>query len=146
MKPELFILHGPNLNVLSERPARYGQQDFMPFFHSLAEKWRSVVQLILYQSNHAGDLIDKIQWIARRKNVMGVVINAGGLSHTSVSLADAIEVLTVPVVEVHLTNIYAREPYRHTSLISSRAEAVIAGAGFEGYAWAVEWLTRQRPA
>ncbi len=143
MKPELHILHGPNLNVLGQRLPMYGGKDFADFFRSLEEEWREKVRLEHYQSNHAGDLIDRIHWLAKRKEVMGLIINAGGLSHTSVSLGDAIEVLRIPVVEVHLTNIYAREPYRHHSYVSAKAAVVIAGAGPEGYRWAVAWLYAQ---
>ncbi len=143
MKAEIHIVNGPNLNVLGDRPPIYGEKEMAEFLAALAEEWSGRAMIRTFHSNHGGDLIDYIQWVARRKGALGMVINPGGLTHTSVALADALEVLRIPVVEVHLTNIYARAPYRRHSYVSPHASVVIGGAGFDAYRWAVEWIWRR---
>ncbi len=143
IKPEIHILNGPNLNVLKDRPPPYETEEMQAFMDSLEMEWHDRVLLYHYQSNHTGDLIDRIHWIHRRQAAQGVVINPAGLTHTSISLADALEMLRMPIVEVHLTNIYAREAYRHHSFFTSKVNVLICGAGLQGYRWALEWLWQQ---
>lgn len=136
----VLVLNGPNLNLLGTRqPEVYGAMTLDEIVERAGEKVQSLGgELVALQSNHEGQLIDWLQ--SEAPGTVGVVINPGGLSHTSVSLRDAIAGLSVPCIEVHLSNIYAREPFRHTSLIAPVCRGHIAGLGWRGYLLAVEAL------
>lgn len=137
------LLNGPNLNLLGTRqPHLYGTT-------TLAEIERSChaaaaahgIELDAFQSNHEGALIDKLHEL--RGRALGIVINPGGYAHTSVALADALAACDLPIVEVHLTNVYRREHFRHHSFVSAVAEAVLCGCGPAGYTMAIEHLARR---
>lgn len=138
----LLVLNGPNLNLLGTRePEKYGTQtlaDVEALAAETAERFGMTVEC--RQSNHEGQLID---WIheARGKHA-GIVLNPGAYSHTSIAIRDAISSVELPVAEVHLTNIHAREEFRHHSYVSGVAVAVLCGTGVQGYAYAVEHLAR----
>ena len=136
----LQVLHGPNLNLLGTRePHRYGAETLADITASLDVLAASLsVTLSHAQSNHEGVLIDTLHAI--RGEVQGVLINPGGLGHTSVSLRDALLAVGLPFVEVHLTNIHAREPFRHTTLLSDVAVGTIAGFGPASYALGLRGL------
>ncbi|WP_019932204.1 type II 3-dehydroquinate dehydratase [Nocardia sp. BMG111209] len=136
----ILVLNGPNLNMLGIRqPEVYGS-DTLDDIVALAERTaaRFDREVAAFQSNSEGALIDRIH--AGHGAVSGIVINPGGLTHTSVALRDALVIPEVPIVEVHISNVHAREEFRHHSYISPIATAVIAGMGIQGYAAAVEFL------
>lgn len=134
----IAILNGPNLNLLGQRePEIYGTVSFEDYLEDLIIEFPDV-ELIYLQSNHEGDLIDYIQLEGFVAD--GIVINAGGLSHTSVSIADAISLIPAPVVEVHISNIYAREPFRHKSMLAPVCHGSIVGLGLTGYHFAIRYL------
>jgi len=138
MSLTIYLLNGPNLNLLGERePAVYGKgtlADLEKLTQDAAEE--ADAKLIFRQSNHEGELVDWIQ--EARRQAGGLIINAGGYTHTSVAIHDALKVLTIPVVEVHLSNPGNREEFRHKSLVSPAASGVIAGFGPLGYRLAIE--------
>jgi 3-dehydroquinate dehydratase II len=135
---KILILNGPNLNLLGKRePTLYGHLDFETYFEDLKAQF-SDLSLFYFQSNHEGALIDKIHEVGFSFD--GIVINAGGLTHTSVALADALGGVTTPAVEVHISNIHAREAFRHHSYLSPKCKGMICGLGLKGYALALEWL------
>lgn len=138
---KILIINGPNLNLLGERePEVYGSESLDEINQWIAEHPElKGIQFEFFQSNHEGELIDKLQ--ASRKTMDGVVINAGGLTHYSVSLRDAITACLLPTVEVHLSDIYARESFRHVSLLKEVCVAQICGQGKHGYVQAVKQLT-----
>lgn len=129
----ILVLHGPNLNLLGLRePAVYGRvtlDDINARLRALADQRGATLKIV--QSNHEGVLIDEIQ--AAREQAAGILINPGGYTHTSVALRDAISAVGLPTVEVHLSNIYAREPFRHHSYISPVCAGTIAGFGWRSY-------------
>ncbi len=128
---KILILNGPNLNLLGKRePGIYGNQTFQEYFKVLQEKFPSL-KLSYYQSNHEGDLVTKIQ--DADDEFDGVVLNAGAYTHTSVAIGDAIKAIQTPVVEVHISNTFARESFRHNSYISPNAKGVILGFGMDSY-------------
>ena len=132
----ILILNGPNLNRLGLRkPEIYGSKNMAQILLEIQRIWPEV-RFTYYQSNHEGDLIDQIQAFEGD----GIVLNAGGYSHTSVALRDAVEESTVPVVEVHISDITKREPFRRTSLLTDVCAHSIIGKGTDGYKLAVEWL------
>ena len=136
---DILILNGPNLNLLGRRePNIYGTRSFEDYLQELKTRYPED-RLTYLQSNHEGTLIDAIQEYGFGKS-QGIILNAGGYSHTSVSLRDAIAAITVPVVEVHITNIRAREPFRHLSLLTEVCAHNIIGEGLAGYASAIEFL------
>lgn len=140
--PSLLVLNGPNLNMLGTRePDTYGTQtlaDVEALAAQTAARFGMEVQC--RQSNHEGQLID---WIHAARGIhAGIVFNPGAYSHTSIALRDAVSSVELPVVEVHLSNIHAREEFRHHSHLSAVAEAVLCGTGVQGYAYAVEHLAR----
>ena len=136
----LLLVNGPNLNLLGERePAIYGHATL----REVEELTRRTAAALGFdvravQSNHEGVLVDAVQ--QARADCAGVVINAGAYTHTSIALRDALVATALPVAEVHLSNVYAREPFRHQSYLSAIAEVVIAGAGVDGYDFAVRRL------
>ncbi|MFJ4658673.1 type II 3-dehydroquinate dehydratase [Nocardia sp. NPDC088792] len=136
----ILVLNGPNLNMLGTRqPEVYGADtlaDVVELCRKTAARFGREVED--FQSNHEGALIDRIH--AARGFVSGLVINPGGLTHTSVALRDALVIPEVPIVEVHISNVHAREEFRHHSYVSPIATAVIAGMGIQGYAAAIEFL------
>lgn len=135
---KILILNGPNLNLLGTRePTVYGNQSFEDYFKGLKNDYPKI-QLHYYQSNHEGDLIDKIHEIGFTFD--GIIVNAGGYSHTSVALADALSSVTTPAVEVHISNIYKRESYRHHSYLTDRCIGIISGLGLKGYELALRYF------
>lgn len=134
----ILILNGPNLNLLGRRePEIYGSQNFDTFLETLRPRFPQVA-LLYFQSNHEGVLIDRLQ--ESDGHTDGIVFNPAGYSHTSIALADTISTIAVPVVEVHISNIHEREPFRHHSYTAAKAAKTIIGQGLEGYAMAIEWL------
>lgn len=135
----ILILNGPNLNLLGTRePSIYGSENLETLLKYLVEKFPSV-SFSHKQSNHEGEIIDAIQ---DSEKYDAIVINAGGYTHTSVALADALAAVKPMVIEVHLSNVMAREKERHTSLLAQYCLGTISGFGFDSYALAVEQLTR----
>jgi 3-dehydroquinate dehydratase-2 len=134
--PAILILHGPNLNLLGKRqPEIYGKEGFESVLSALRETFPHV-ELTYYQSNHEGDLIDAIQQAEGEKDA--IVINAGGFSHTSVAVADAVASVQIPVYGVHISNIYQREKERHIDLLSKYCKGTIVGLGTLGYRFAID--------
>lgn len=133
---KIIIINGPNLNLLGRRePAVYGNLTFEEFFKNLTKKY-SDVELSYYQSNVEGELINKLHEVGF--NYDGIVLNAGAYTHTSVAIGDAVKGIDTPVVEVHISNVYSREDFRHTSYIAPNAAGVIAGFGLQSYELAME--------
>ncbi|WAC12236.1 type II 3-dehydroquinate dehydratase [Dyadobacter pollutisoli] len=135
---KILILNGPNLNLLGKRePGVYGNQSFDDYFETLKSTFPEI-ELHYFQSNHEGALIDKIHEVGFTFD--GIVINAGGYTHTSIALADALSAVTTPAVEVHISNIHARESFRHHSYLTSRCKGMICGLGLRGYELAVRYF------
>ena len=136
----VLVLNGPNLNLLGTRePEKYGTSTLADV-EQLAKDAGAAhgLDVECFQSNHEGALVDAIH--SARGKAIGIVINAGAYTHTSVAIRDAISAVQLPAVEVHITNVHAREPFRHHSYLSDISKAVIAGAGIMGYRFAVEYL------
>ncbi len=132
------IINGPNLNLLGSRePDIYGQTAFDTFFNDLQSQYPAI-ELSYYQSNIEGELIDKMQEVGFTYD--GIILNAGAYTHTSIALLDCIRSLTTPVVEVHISNVHAREEFRHKSMISSACRGVIMGFGLNSYRLALEGI------
>lgn len=135
---KIAIINGPNLNLLGVRePEKYGTDSFEEYYREIRDIY-SNVEFSYFQSNVEGELINEIH--KRGFVVDGIILNAGGYTHTSVALSDALAAIKSPVVEVHITNILAREEYRHISLISKNCIGSIAGFGLDSYRLAVEAL------
>jgi 3-dehydroquinate dehydratase-2 len=137
---KFFVINGPNLNLLGERePDLYGASSLQEL-ESLCRAWgkEKGVDIQCAQSNHEGELIDLLH--AARLDSRGVVLNAAGYTHTSVALRDAVAAIGIPVIEVHITNTAAREPFRHGSLLTAVASGLVAGFGTAGYILALEGL------
>ena len=131
----LHIVNGPNLNLLGQRePEKYGHASFEDYFKALQAAFPNA-ELHHFQSNVEGELINHLHDVGFASD--GIILNAGGYTHTSVALRDAVAAISAPVIEVHITNIHAREEFRHTSLLSPVCKAVICGLGLEGYAAAI---------
>ncbi len=140
----LIIINGPNLNLLGKRePGIYGARGFEDYLLELKNLFPQVA-LTYFQSNVEGELINKIHEVGFAFD--GIVLNAGGYTHTSIALGDAIAAITAPVVEVHISNVHAREAFRHHSYLSKHCAGVIVGFGLEGYRLAVEHLARRAGA
>lgn len=137
---KILILNGPNLNLLGKRePETYGKLSFEEFFNTLKSRFAQV-EFEYYQSNVEGELINKLHEVGF--SYAGIILNAGAYTHTSIALHDAIAAIKTPVVEVHISNIYAREEFRHKSLITSKCAGLITGFGMEGYALAVQYFLK----
>ncbi len=138
---KIVIINGPNLNLLGVRETSvYGDRDFQSYFETLRSRYPAV-DLTCFQSNHEGAIIDKIHEVGF--SVAGIVLNAGAYTHTSLAIADAIAAVTAPVIEVHISNVYARESFRHHSYLAKNCKGVICGFGLDGYRLALESLLGQ---
>jgi len=143
LRPHVLVLHGPNLNLLGSRePKHYGLATLDDINRALASRGEAVgAQVETFQHNHEGALIDRIHQ-AGRDQVDFIVINPAGYTHTSVALRDALAATAIPFIEVHLSNIYARESFRHHSYFSDLAVGVVSGLGAHGYELALEYALR----
>ena len=139
---KIIILNGPNLNLLGEREkSQYGSATLDDIEKNCKEFAKNNdLMLTFIQSNIEGELVEKIQ--ASRKDQDGLIINAGGYTHTSVAIHDALKILNIPIIELHISNIYNREEFRHKSLISNVAYGVICGFGESGYIMALEAMKK----
>lgn len=132
----LIIINGPNLNLLGTRETSvYGNQTFEEYFSTLKRKFPDI-ELTSYQSNVEGELINKLHEVGFSYD--GIILNAGGYTHTSVALRDAIASIKTPVIEVHISNVFAREDFRHQSLIAPKCKGSISGFGMDSYRLAIE--------
>ena len=140
MKNKILIINGPNLNLLGERERdKYGTNSLKDLEKKcLDESEKLKLHVDLYQSNIEGEIVNQIQ--NARKNHSGLIINAGGYTHTSVAIHDALKILKIPIIELHITNIYNREDFRHKSLISGVASGIICGFGVNGYFMSIDAL------
>ncbi len=135
---KIQIINGPNLNLLGKRePETYGKQSFEEYYEKLKSRFPDV-ELHYYQSNVEGELINKLHEVGFSFD--GIILNAGAYTHTSVAIHDAIAGIKTPVIEVHISNVYAREEFRHKSLITSKCIGLITGFGMDGYAMAIGYL------
>jgi 3-dehydroquinate dehydratase-2 len=133
---KIIIINGPNLNLLGRRePLIYGSLTFDEFYGNLKKKY-SDVELAYFQSNIEGEIIDKLHEVGFSYD--GVIINAGAYTHTSVAIGDAVKGIETPVIEVHISNVHARENYRHRSFIAPNAKGVIGGFGLQSYELALQ--------
>lgn len=153
---KILIINGPNLNLLGRRePGIYGAQTFEDYLEKLRQDYPQV-EISYFQSNHEGEIVDRIhvagfgneanlnyQPSKDWQRVDGIVLNAGAYTHTSVAIHDAIKAISVPVIEVHISNVHQREEFRHHSFISPAASGIVIGFGIEGYRLAVEGLLRR---
>lgn len=138
----LQIINGPNLNLLGRRePTIYGSEGFESYLEELRRRYPEH-ELAYFQSNIEGELIDKLHEVGFSFN--GIILNAGAYTHTSIALHDAIRAIETPVVEVHISNVHQREPFRHVSILSAACQGVILGFGLDSYRLAVEALTAKR--
>ncbi len=136
---DIIIINGPNLNLLGKRETSiYGNQSFEDYFGEL-KKLFPEVNLTYFQSNHEGALIDKLHEVGYAYD--GIIVNLAGFTHTSVALADAIAAITTPVVEVHISNIHAREDFRQHTYTGSKSVGIISGLGLKGYEMAVRYFS-----
>tara|TARA_B100000927_G_scaffold15793_1_gene12367 strand:- start:1353 stop:1793 length:441 start_codon:yes stop_codon:yes gene_type:complete len=142
MKKIIYILNGPNLNLLGERePEIYGSES-IDDIQKLTEQFAKSkdAEIIFKQTNHEGELIEMIH--DARKKSDGLIINPAGYTHTSVAIYDALLSLDIPIIEVHISNIYKREKFRHSSYVSMAANSVISGFGIDGYIFALESMLK----
>lgn len=140
MPLNIIIINGPNLNLLGRRePSIYGEDTFEDFLLHLRGLFVDAdVEIHYFQSNHEGQLIDKLQEVGFTYD--GIILNAGAYTHTSIAIADAIAAIESPVIEVHISNVHKREAFRHHSYISAVSEGVIVGLGLRGYELAVQYF------
>lgn len=140
---KILVINGPNLNMLGIRePGIYGKNTFADLLTLLEETGRSLgVEVEQYQSNHEGDLVDKIQWAYGK--IDGIVINPAAYTHTSVAILDALKAVCIPAVEVHISDVDAREPFRQISYAGRACEKTIKGHGLAGYREAMEYLAEK---
>ena len=142
MSKKIQIINGPNLNLLGKRePDVYGNMDFESYFAKLKDNFKGA-ELHYYQSNVEGEIINKLHEVGFSYD--GIILNAGAYTHTSVAIHDAIGAIKTPVVEVHISNVYAREEFRHKSLITSKCVGLITGFGLEGYTMALDYLVNNK--
>lgn len=138
--PKVLIINGPNLNLLGIRePGVYGRVSMEDYLAALTQDYPQV-EIGLFQSNHEGDIIDRLHEAGFDPGLNGIILNAGAYSHTSLAIADAIRSIERPVVEVHISNIAAREPERHRSLLTAACRGIISGFGLDSYRLALESL------
>jgi 3-dehydroquinate dehydratase II len=138
---QLAIINGPNLNLLGKRePGIYGNQSFEEYFEALRQKFPQI-KFHYYQSNVEGELINELQRVGF--DFDGIILNPGGYTHTSVAIGDAIAAIKAPVIEVHISNVHAREEFRKLSHVSGKSAGSIMGLGLIGYELAVEWFIRK---
>lgn len=139
----ILVLNGPNLNMLGIRePGIYGSNTYENLLSLIADTAQNLgIQVECYQSNHEGDLVDKIQWAYGK--VDGIVINPAAYTHTSVAILDALKAVSIPAVEVHISNVDARESFRQISYAGLACEKTIKGKGFSGYQEAIEYLVQK---
>jgi 3-dehydroquinate dehydratase II len=138
---KICIINGPNLNLLGKRETDiYGNMSFQDFFSSLQEKHPGV-ELHYFQSNIEGELINELQRVGFDQD--GIIFNPGGYTHTSVAIGDAVAAIKTPVIEVHISNVHAREEFRKLSHVSGKAAGSIVGLGLKGYELALEWFLSQ---
>jgi len=136
----LAIINGPNLNLLGKRePDIYGDRPFELFLGQVRQDYPEI-DIVYFQSNVEGELINYIHEIGFSAD--GIIINAGGYTHTSVAIADALKAVAAPYIEVHISNIFAREEYRHVSLLSAGAEGIITGLGMDSYRLAITYFSQ----
>lgn len=139
---KIQIINGPNLNLLGKREtAVYGNQSFDDFFGQLKKRYTDE-DLYYYQSNVEGEIISRIHEAGFTFD--GIILNAGAYTHTSVAIHDAIGAIKTPVIEVHISNVYAREEFRHKSLITSKCIGLLTGFGLDGYALAIEYFRMKK--
>ncbi|MEQ8475011.1 type II 3-dehydroquinate dehydratase [Fulvivirga sp.] len=139
---KILIINGPNLNLLGTRePDIYGDQSFLSFFETIKSNFKEI-DLEYYQSNVEGEIINKLHEAGF--NYDGIILNAGGYTHTSVAISDAIAAIKTDVIEVHISNIYKREEFRHKSIISKECIGMISGLGLEGYLLAITYLINRK--
>lgn len=140
-RPTILVINGPNLNLLGTRePAMYGSSSLDSIVNDLtsaASSGEPPLEIVAFQSNHEGEIIDFLQ--AEGHGASGAIVNAGAFTHYSYAIRDALANLTIPIVEVHITNIHARESFRHHSVIADVVAGQIAGLGVAGYRLALEW-------
>ena len=142
MSKKIQIINGPNLTLLGKRePDVYGNMDFESYFAKLKDNFKGA-ELHYYQSNVEGEIINKLHEVGFSYD--GIILNAGAYTHTSVAIHDAIGAIKTPVVEVHISNVYAREEFRHKSLITSKCVGLITGFGLEGYTMALDYLVNNK--
>ena len=135
---KIIIINGPNLNLLGKRePEVYGNASFEEYFKTLQEKYPNI-ELDYFQSNIEGELIDKLHEVGFDHD--GIILNAAAYTHTSVGIGDAIRAIETPVIEVHISNVHAREEFRHQSYIAPNAKGIIIGLGLKGYELAIQAL------
>ena len=146
-KASVLVLHGPNLNLLGTRePAVYGRDTLADINRRLLTQAEAAgAELATFQSNHEGALVDRVH-AARGEGVAFIILNPAGLTHTSVALRDALTGVAIPFVEVHLSNIHTREPFRHHSYFSDKAVGTIVGLGAQGYELALSYALRRLSA
>lgn len=138
-KKQILIINGPNLNLLGTRePEIYGSQTFVDYLKTLQNTFHDSIEISYFQSNHEGELIDKLH--EKGFSLDGIILNAGGLTHTSVALGDAVAAIKTPVIEVHISNVHAREEFRHHSFLSAKCKGIIVGLGLKGYELALEYF------
>jgi 3-dehydroquinate dehydratase II len=137
---KIVLINGPNLNLLGTRePSIYGSATLADITSALSERAQALnIDLKDFQSNHEGAIIDRIQQ-AREEKVSGIIINPGGFTHTSVAIRDALIGVSIPFLELHISNVHAREEWRHHSYLSDKAVGIICGLGAYGYVAALEW-------
>ena len=134
----IIIINGPNLNLLGERePSVYGKISMDEYLKALRADYPRC-DIDYYQSNHEGDIIDKLHEIGFNPDIAGIILNAGAYTHTSLAIADAVKAIQVPVIEVHISNVFSREAFRHHSFLSPVCKGVIAGFGLDSYRLALE--------
>lgn len=139
----ILIINGPNLNLLGTRePTIYGTVSFESYFSELKNLHSDIV-LSYFQSNHEGSIIDKLHEFGFKCD--GIILNAGAYSHTSFAIADAISAISAPVVEVHISNTFAREEFRHSDVLTGKCKGLICGLGLEGYTLAISYIRNLKP-
>ena len=139
---KILIINGPNLNMLGKRePEIYGSESFEDILQELKTTF-SEIQIGYFQSNHEGAIVDRIQEVFS-EDWQGLIVNMGAFTHYSYAIYDALKMISMPKVEVHISHLYTRENFRHTSVISPACDGMISGLGKEGYFAAVRWLNSQ---